>query len=171
MPLAGLIRSLCFRLYNIGLVEAGKRRISEFREGTNIHPTVSFFQPLETVVKGNVTIGEHTYLNRSMVQTGASSKIVIGKWCAIGYNTFIFSATHDTMIPTGPEDQRPAVDGDIIIGDNVWIGANCYIREGVTIGNNAVVGANSVVTKSVPENAIVGGVPARVLRIKETPIS
>ena len=103
-----------------------------------------------------------------MVGSGKNSKVVIGKWCAIGYNTFIFAITHDPLMPTGPEDQRPAVEGDIIIGDHVWVGANCYIREGVTIGDNAVIGANSVVTRDVPPYAIVGGAPARIIRIKTT---
>ena len=66
-----------------------------------------------------------------------------------------------------PPTKRPLVSkGPIIIGDNVWIGANCYIREGIKIGRNSVVGANSVVTKDVPENAVVGGVPAKLIKIK-----
>ena len=52
----------------------------------------------------------------------------------------------------------------IRIGDNVWIGAKATITRGVTIGDNAVVGANAVVTRDVPENAVVGGVPAKVIR-------
>ena len=162
------IRCLCWRFYNIGKVEAGKKRIAEFRKGRRIHPTVTFFQPEETSVHGNVKIGEHTYLNRSMLSSGMTSKIVIGKWCAIGFNTYIFALTHDTERSTGPAGQRPAKEGDIIIGDYVWIGANCYIREGVTIGSNAVIGANSVVTRDIPENAIAAGVPAKVIRFKQS---
>ena len=52
----------------------------------------------------------------------------------------------------------------VISGRNVWVGANVSILPGVTIGDNAVVGAGAVVTKDVPENTIVGGVPARVIR-------
>lgn len=57
--------------------------------------------------------------------------------------------------------------GDIIIGDGVWIGANVFINPGVIIRDNSVIGANSVVTKNVEANSIVGGVPARLIRMKK----
>lgn len=56
--------------------------------------------------------------------------------------------------------------GDIVIGDNVWIGANSFINPGISIGANAIVGANSVLTKDVEPFSIVGGVPARLKRKK-----
>ena len=52
----------------------------------------------------------------------------------------------------------------ITIGDNVWFGGNCIVLSGVTIGNNVVVGAGSVVTKDIPDNAVVAGNPARIIR-------
>ena len=54
-----------------------------------------------------------------------------------------------------------------IIGDNVTLGANVSINGGITIGNNVTVGAGSVVVKSVPDNCVVGGVPARIIRVKQ----
>ena len=56
--------------------------------------------------------------------------------------------------------------GDIVIGNGVWIGANVFINPGIRIDNNVVIGANSVVTKDIKENSIVGGVPAKLIRIK-----
>lgn len=55
----------------------------------------------------------------------------------------------------------------VIIGNNVWIGAKATILLGITIGDNAIIGANSLVNKDVPEGAIVGGVPAKVIRMRE----
>jgi maltose O-acetyltransferase len=60
---------------------------------------------------------------------------------------------------SGDEYTRP-----IVIKDNVWIGASATINPGVTIGNNVVVGAGAVVTKDVPDNVVVAGVPAKVIR-------
>jgi len=60
---------------------------------------------------------------------------------------------------------------DVRIGHNVWVGyAACFLR-GVTVGDNAIVGTSSVVTKDVPANAVVAGVPARVIRMREAPKS
>jgi acetyltransferase-like isoleucine patch superfamily enzyme len=58
---------------------------------------------------------------------------------------------------------------DVRVGNNVWIGYGACILRGVTVGDNAVVGTGAVVTKDVPANAVVAGVPARVIRMRETP--
>ena len=57
--------------------------------------------------------------------------------------------------------------GPILIGHDVWIGANCIVMAGVTIGSGAVVAAGSVVTKDVPQFAIVGGSPAKIIRLRD----
>jgi acetyltransferase-like isoleucine patch superfamily enzyme len=58
---------------------------------------------------------------------------------------------------------------DVNVGHNVWIGYGACLLRGVKVGNNSVIGTNSVVTADVPENAVVGGVPARVIRMREAP--
>ena len=58
---------------------------------------------------------------------------------------------------------------DVTVGHNCWIGYGACILRGVTVGNNAVVGTSAVVTKDVPDNAVVGGVPARVIRMRDAP--
>jgi acetyltransferase-like isoleucine patch superfamily enzyme len=58
---------------------------------------------------------------------------------------------------------------DVEVGSNVWIGYGACVLRGVRVGDNAIVGTNSVVTRDVPANAVVGGVPARVLRMREAP--
>lgn len=118
------------------------------------------------MVGENIKIGENTYMNSGTILSGNNSKIEIGKWCAIGYNVNIISFSHDTIISTGPENERPVKEADIIIGNNVWIGSNVFIKEGVFIDDNSIIGANSVVVKNVKKNEIVGGVPANHIRFK-----
>lgn len=68
------------------------------------------------------------------------------------------------IVHKGIIDSHEAGGGDIIIGDDVWVGMDSIIMGGVTIGNGSVVAAGSVVTKSVPENVLVGGVPAKIIK-------
>lgn len=138
-----------------------------YRAQFDISDSFSFGDIEHTYFSGNIHIGAHTYLNSGMVQSGRMSKVIIGEWCAIGYNVNILAKTHDVNKPTGPESERPIPEKDINIGDRVWLGSNVYIREGVTVGDDAVVGANSVVTKDVPPKAVVGGVPAKIIYTKE----
>lgn len=115
----------------------------------------------------NIQIGANTYLNDSRFSCSSTAGVYIGRWCAIGYNVSFVACTHDVNFPTGPVNVRPINENTIRIGDGVWIGNNVVILPGVTIGNAAVIAANAVVTKDVPEKAIVGGVPARLIKLKE----
>ena len=90
------------------------------------------------------------------------NKIKIGKNCLLAPHVCISAATHPidpTLRADGKEYTAP-----ITIGDNVWIGANATICPGVTLGDNVVVGAGAVVTKDFPNNVVIGGVPAKILR-------
>lgn len=79
------------------------------------------------------------------------------KKCSIGENATILSGT---VIGS-----KSIIDDSFVtIGDNVYIGINVFIRGNITIGNNVVIGANSVVTKDIPDNAVVAGVPAKIIR-------
>lgn len=115
--------------------------------------------------KDHFLIGEMSYLNLAHLSCGEHSRVIIGRSCAIGYNVSIKAITHSLHKPTnnasGPIIH---VERDIVIGDDCWIGDNVYIREGVTLGNHVIVGANSVVTRSVPDNQVIAGVPARVIK-------
>jgi maltose O-acetyltransferase len=115
----------------------------------------------------NVVIGKGTYCGDDChFFAGELSSVVVGKFCAIGYNVHIKARTHDLAqpTPTETESQNSRLEKDITIGDYVWIGDNVFIREGVVIGSHAVVAANSVVIKDVAEREIVGGVPAKHIR-------
>ena len=63
-----------------------------------------------------------------------------------------------------PEDRKHTYPAPIVLGKNVWVGSNSTILQGVAIGDNAVVAAGAVVTKNVPANVVVGGVPARIIK-------
>ena len=114
----------------------------------------------------NITLGSHSYINGGYLASSKKAGICIGKWCAIGYNVSIISKTHDVFLPTGP-NPLPKKEGNINIGDGVWIGNNVVILPNVDIGDFAVIGANSVVTKNIPAFAVAVGIPCQVKYMKD----
>ena len=86
--------------------------------------------------------------------------VSLGDGCQIGHNVVFATLNHGLA----PEDRQTTYPAPITLGKNVWVGSNSTILQGVTIGDNAVIAAGAVVTKDVPENTIVGGVPARIIR-------
>jgi len=89
------------------------------------------------------------------------AEVKIGDNCMIGPNVGIYTAGHSIE----PKDRNKSGYAiPIVIGNDVWIGGSCTILAGVTIGDNSIVAAGSVVTKSIPENTVVAGNPARVIK-------
>ncbi len=88
--------------------------------------------------------------------------VYIGNHVMIGPNVLISTVNH----PLSPKGRRKhlGIAKPVTIGDDVWIGGNVTILPGVTIGNNVVIAAGAVVTKDVPDNCLVGGVPAKILK-------
>ena len=158
------IQKLAARFNNYLETMSMKEKDMEYRKMFNIHPTARLGYLPHIVFKGDITIGAHSYFNSGRVASGRGSKVVIGEWCAIGYNVNIHAITHDPGDATGPEESRGAKVGDIIIEDNVWIGSNTFILPGVKIGKGSVIAANAVVTKDVPARSVVGGVPAKIIK-------
>ena len=128
-------------------------------------------------------IGENTYINSSCSICHSDSRI--GKFCSIGKNVFIGTSFHPldylSTSPVGYLDISPMTDGMVLpadkrgtfcngkpvtIGNDVWIGLNAVIMDGVTIGDGAVIGACAVVTKDVPPYAIAVGIPAKVIKYR-----
>jgi len=117
----------------------------------------------------SIAIGKGTYLNGAHLMGDCNGKIVIGEDCCVGYRVSIKSWTHDISNPCLRIDgQIAGRSSDIVIGDRVWIGDGVFIREGVAIGSDSIIGANTVVTKSFPPGSIVAGVPAKMLRLRQT---
>ena len=112
----------------------------------------------------NIHVGKHFIANFNVVILDIR-EVRIGDHCMIGPNTLITTVNH----PLSPMKRRnhTGIAKPVIIGDDVWIGGNCTILPGVTIGNNVVVAAGAVVTKDIPDNCVVGGCPAKVIRTIE----
>lgn len=123
-----------------------------------------------------VKVGKATYGSLRVLYGNIGSEVRIGSYCSIGPNvTFIINDDHPLdRISTFPframllgERAYEGIDrGPILIGDDVWLGANATVLSGVTIGQGAVVAAGAVVTRDLPPYAICGGVPAKVLRYR-----
>lgn len=120
-----------------------------------------FFKPPFHIDYGyNLHVGENFFANFNCVILDAA-KITIGDNCMIAPNVCITSVTH----PKDPKERAESIgiSKPVNIGNNVWIGAGSIILPGITIGDNAIIGAGSVVTKDIPKNAIVAGVPAKII--------
>jgi acetyltransferase-like isoleucine patch superfamily enzyme len=126
------------------------------------HPVV-----LRTLAPGAIiVIGKNTGISGGTIC--AATRVEIGNECLIGANVTIADTDFHPLNPQGrrhSNNPREIGTASIVIEDNVFIGTNVVILKGVRVGKNSVIGAGSVVTKDVPENAIVAGNPARLLRV------
>jgi acetyltransferase-like isoleucine patch superfamily enzyme len=120
-----------------------------------ISRTASVHMGLKLMIRGGIEIGEHSVINRDCTLDGRG-KLTIGKNVSISPEVMILTAEHAVQDPGFAGVEKP-----IVIHDYVWIGSRAVILPGVTLGEGAVVAAGAVVTKDVPDYAIVGGVPAR----------
>ncbi|ENN9980417.1 acyltransferase [Vibrio vulnificus] len=114
--------------------------------------------------EGRFEASENSYCgNYCTFQVVKGHKITIGKDVAISHNVRFYTQNRSSkhfITGIGPEKQS----GDITIGNRVWIGANVFINQNITVGNHVVIGANSVVTKNIPDNCVVVGAPAMIIK-------
>jgi acetyltransferase-like isoleucine patch superfamily enzyme len=118
--------------------------------------------------EGEVEIGRKTVIGQECT-ISAYQRVTIGEQCVVADRAMFIDFDHGVVEVERPIRLQGIYKRDVEIGSNVWIGYGACILRGVRVGDNAVVGTNAVVTKDVPANAVVGGVPARVLRMREAP--
>jgi acetyltransferase-like isoleucine patch superfamily enzyme len=111
-----------------------------------------------------ITIGDHTGLNPYVVIYG---RVTTGKYNMIAPHVMLAGGNHGFSKTDIPMKLQGGEVKGIVLKDDVWIGANAVILDGVTIGKGAIVGAGAVVTKRVEPNAIVGGNPAELIALRD----
>jgi acetyltransferase-like isoleucine patch superfamily enzyme len=130
------------------------------------------FDPDGDYTYGTIHVGHDVHLGMRPTLNATRSTIRIGNKVIFGPEVTIRGGNHRTdlvgrfMSDITEAEKRPEDDLGVVVEDDVWIGTRAVIVHGVTIGRGAVVGAGAVVTKSVPPYAIVGGVPAKVIRFR-----
>ena len=134
-----------------------------------------------------VQMGEYSDAVPYIIPMDPTDRVIIGKFCSIAHGTILipnnghtppmeyreyrvanYAVAHLSKRGWLPEYALPEKRNFIIIGNDVWIGANAIILPGVTVGDGAIVGAGAVVSRDVPPYAIVAGVPAKILRYRYT---
>jgi acetyltransferase-like isoleucine patch superfamily enzyme len=127
--------------------------------GKPVDDSVVVFPPFYSEFGKNLTLGKDVFINAGcrFQDTGG---ITIGDGSLIGHGSTLTTLNHGI----DPDRRADMIPSPVTIGRKVWLGAAVTIVPGVTIGDGAIVGAGSVVTKDVPANTIVGGVPAKLIR-------
>jgi acetyltransferase-like isoleucine patch superfamily enzyme len=122
------------------------------------------------VHEGEVRIGAKSVLGQECT-ISAYQHIAIGRECIVADRVMLIDFDHGVSEVERPIRAQGIYKRDVNVGHNVWMGYGACVLRGVSVGDNAVIGTSAVVTRDVPENAVVGGVPARVLRLREAPQS
>ena len=157
-------------LYSVGFVKASWYGVKLGR-GAKVHPKAKIKLASyigNAQIAKSVTMGQGSYINSGLI-----SNSQIGNFVSIAYNVIIGPTEHNTKLPSmsphSPLMKSLNISTDlpislVIIEDEVWIGANTVILQGVKIGHGSVIAAGAVVTKDVPSMEIWGGVPARKIK-------
>lgn len=139
-----------------------------------------YLRPMSSDIKGlhNLSVGDGTSIPKGSTIYCTDAPLTIGRKVLFGPNPTIITGDHrfdlvgkyiaDVTVADKSVDGANPFDQPVVIEDDVWCGANVTILKGVTIGRGSVVAAGAVVTKSFPPYSIIGGVPARLLRMRFT---
>lgn len=134
-----------------------------------------YIRPSSSDFKGlwNLSVGDDTSIPKGSVFYCTEAPLTIGKKVIFGPHPTIITGDHRIDVIgkyiMDSNDKLPENDSPVVIEDDVWTGANVTILKGVTIGRGSVIAAGAVVTKSCPPYSIIGGVPAKVLKMRFTP--
>jgi acetyltransferase-like isoleucine patch superfamily enzyme len=118
--------------------------------------------------EGEVVIGAKSVLGQECT-ISAYQRVSIGRECIVADRVMLIDFDHGVVEVERPIRLQGIYKRDVEVGNNVWIGYGACILRGVSVGDNSVIGTNAVVAKDVPAHAIVGGVPARIIRMREAP--
>lgn len=142
--------------HSYGIVACNKGKNIKFR------PNVTILHP------ERVFIGDNTEIGLRCILWGGkeTSTLKIGKNVMIGPSVKLIAFDHGMKVSDIPMIYQDSIDKDIVIGDNVWIGANVVVTAGCKIGSGVVIAAGSIVTKDIPNNVICGGVPAKIIKVR-----
>lgn len=135
------------------------RALMEQLTGRAVDESLSMFPPFYTDCGKNIKIGKRVFINAGC-KFQDQGGIEIGDGTLIGHNVVMATLNHSMRV----EARGNMLPAPIKIGQNVWIGANATICQGVEIGDGAVIAAGAVVTKNVEKNTVVGGVPAKWIK-------
>jgi acetyltransferase-like isoleucine patch superfamily enzyme len=122
------------------------------------------------VHEGEVSIGAKTVIGQDCT-ISAFQHVSIGRECILADRVMLIDFDHGVTEVDRPIRLQGIYKRDVRVGHNVWIGYGACVLRGVSIGDNSVIGTSAVLTKEVPENAVVAGVPARVIRMRDAPSS
>ena len=151
----------CYELNSLG-PEEHQKKFDKIKEMLGSTGKKAFIEPNFFCDNGkNIHVGEDFIANYNVIILDIAP-VHIGNYCMIGPNTLITTVGH----PLSPKRrrQKAAQAEPVSIGNDVWIGGSCTILQGITIGNNVVIAAGAIVTKDIPDNCLVAGVPAKKIR-------
>lgn len=152
-------RRITFQLNTAYHTPEEVRRLLSELFGYTVPASLRVFPPFYTDFGKNITVGENVFIN-ACCHFQDHGGVTLGDGCQIGHNVVFATLNHGLS----PEERPITYPAPIVLEKNVWVGSNATILQGVTIGENAVVAAGAVVTRDVPANTIVGGVPAKFIR-------
>ena len=118
--------------------------------------------------EGEVIVGQKSVLGQECT-ISAYRRVRIGEQCVIADRAMFIDFDHGVVEVERPIRLQGIYKRDVDVGSNVWVGYGACVLRGVRVGDNSVIGTNSVLTKDIPANAVVGGVPARLLRMRAAP--